>query len=69
MFLNVKVLRWMGFVMNNFYFDVLIIILIFLFVRGWKMVYKLINDFNKLYINIVKFIKIMVIFLDRTKEK
>lgn len=69
MFLNVKVLRWMGFVMNNFYFNVLIIILIFLFVRGWKMVYKLINDFNKLYINIVKFIKIMVIFLDRTKEK
>lgn len=69
MFLNVKVLRWMGFVMNNFYFDVLIIILIFLFVKGWKMVYKLINDFNKLYINIVKFIKIMVIFLDRTKEK
>lgn len=69
MFLNVKVLRWMGFVMNNFYFDVLIIILIFLFVRGWKMVYKLINDFNKLYINIVKFIKIMVIFLDRMKEK
>lgn len=69
MFLNVKVLRWMGFVMNNFYFNVLIIILIFLFVRGWKMVYKLINDFNKLYINIVKFIKIMVIFLDRMKEK